>query len=119
MRRKRMMSRAQILTTAKKADDGKVSVEEAAKFLKMSPRRVRAIINPECNCVIKKRRQKKKPIPDRNCFYCNGTGHIKQRLRAGRRDGNKYKGYRIDPNDLFEYDSHRKPTGRPPGSTLS
>ncbi len=61
---------------------GTVSVKFAAKYLRLTPRRVRIFLNPDCNCVIRQRRLRKKPRKDPNCPHCHGSLHVEPRLRG-------------------------------------
>jgi len=103
------LARLRVAARERKALQDTVTVEDAAKALGVSSRRVRAFIKPECNCVIRKRRAKVEPVPDLNCPYCKGTGHISPRLRAV-----EYKGsYAIPMSAITEFMGAERKTGRP------
>ena len=104
-----------------------IKVPKAAKILGVSERRVRAFINPQCNCVIRNRRKAKtaaikaakgkklvfkfKSVPDANCLICRGSGKGIPRLPALRMGKGPYM---IRRKDLTEFMSRHRHTGRPP-----
>lgn len=96
------------------------TVREAAEILGVSERRVRAFINPICNCVARRRAQRTKAEgegklhsvfdgADPNCLRCKGSGKTPARLRAVQ----KGKQYFILHNDLLEFASKPRVLGAP------
>lgn len=103
------LAKLRVAARERRALQDTVTVEDAARALGVSSRRVRAFIKPECNCVIRKRRARVEPRADFNCPYCNGTGHLAPRLRAI-----EYKGsYAIPMSSITEFLGTKRKTGRP------
>lgn len=102
------LAKLQLAVRASKEVNGKITVEDAAEVLNISSRRVRALIKPECNCVLRKRRAKAEPIPDINCPECNGSGHGSPRMHAIYLKGH----YWIPEAEVLKFLDTRK-TGRP------
>lgn len=105
------MAKLNLAVRESKELNGKITVEEAADILGISSRRVRALIKPECNCVLRKRRAKAEPIPDLNCPECAGSGHGSPRMRAEYHKGH----YWIPASEVAGFLDTRK-TGRPSAS---
>lgn len=80
-----------------------VTVENAASYLGVTERRVRAIINPICYCVTKNR-EKNLEGARSDCRLCGGSGKPEPRL-ASIRVG---KQFFIRRDDLVAYDQTRK-----------
>jgi hypothetical protein len=70
-----------------------IDVAVAARILRVTERRVRSFIFPECRCVERNRRKHKKGVPDADCPSCYGDGKGIARLRAVKLSSNYFVKY--------------------------
>lgn len=90
----------------------RVTVNVAAEYLHISPRRVRNYIDPECVCILRQRKYRiKSPKPDPEHKECGGTGRLPPKLKAIKFEGDgPSHAWWITVSDLVEF--QRGNTGR-------
>lgn len=87
---------------------GTVPVKVAAEYLRLTPRRVRIFLNPDCNCVIRQRRRRVKPKRDPDCPICHGSQHVEPRLEGVR---DRSDNWHVKVKSLEEFARQKRQAG--------